>query len=170
MRTFNNTKMSTIHAIECRKVNMDILREADLDGVILHDAALVGQNNGNWIDFESIISEDDQYCEWGNVMKLNRIKNIRKASASHEIYSVPTIKINDIFKKLNIDNIDYLKMDIEGAEGEVIETMSEETASKIKQISLERHDNVIYEDIASCMERLGYELAGDKNEIYGVHI
>jgi len=53
------------------------------------------------------------------------------------IYSVETLRINDIFDELGIDKIDFMKVDIEGAEKIIFDAMSMETARKIKQITIE---------------------------------
>jgi len=55
--------------------------------------------------------------------------------------SVKTISIKDIIKRYNLDKVSLLKMDIEGAEYDVIENLTDETLSKIDTIYLEFHDS-----------------------------
>ncbi|MDP8230796.1 MAG: FkbM family methyltransferase [Candidatus Gorgyraea atricola] len=50
------------------------------------------------------------------------------------------LTLNDIFSICGIRKIDLLKMDIEGAEWDVLERFSEEDFNKIEQISVEFHD------------------------------
>lgn len=50
------------------------------------------------------------------------------------------LTLDQLFIQLNIQRIDFLKMDIEGAEYQVLRATSEETFKKIKVISMEFHD------------------------------
>jgi len=54
--------------------------------------------------------------------------------------SIKTISIEDIIKRYDIDKVSLLKMDIEGAEYDIIENITDETLSKIDRIHLEFHD------------------------------
>lgn len=51
------------------------------------------------------------------------------------------ITINDIFNLYRIEQIDFLKVDIEGGEYEIFETLTDEDLKKIKKIAIETHDN-----------------------------
>jgi len=50
--------------------------------------------------------------------------------------------LEDIIEKNNISNIDYLKIDIEGGEKELIPAIKPETWSKINKIFIEYHEDV----------------------------
>ncbi|MBU1147842.1 MAG: FkbM family methyltransferase [Candidatus Omnitrophica bacterium] len=63
--------------------------------------------------------------------ELNKVKS--------EI-NVKMFTLNDIFSMYSIKKIDLLKMDIEGAEWDVLERFSKEDFDKIEQISVEFHD------------------------------
>lgn len=53
---------------------------------------------------------------------------------------VKTITLDDIFKIFRIQKIDLIKMDIEGAEWNVLKNFSKTNFKRIKQISVEFHD------------------------------
>lgn len=133
LRNYEQTKNCKIFAIECNKDHIRILREKKFHNVIICERAVVGQNSDKNVTFYQHLGMPS----WGNI--------IRPRGASHrkfrgiKEYKVKTLKINDIFSFLGVGEIDFLKIDIEGSEKEVIETMSEETASKIKQIAIEFH-------------------------------
>jgi FkbM family methyltransferase len=55
---------------------------------------------------------------------------------------IKTISIDDIINLYNIQNIDAIKMDIEGGEYEIFDKISDHTLSKINRILLEFHMNL----------------------------
>lgn len=54
---------------------------------------------------------------------------------------VQTVRFDDLMNELKVDHIDMLKMDIEGAEYEVFESMSDTTLQHIDSVILEFHHN-----------------------------
>jgi FkbM family methyltransferase len=52
---------------------------------------------------------------------------------------VECVTLKQALKENNIDHVDYLKLDCEGAEWEILETIDEETISKIRVIVMEFH-------------------------------
>ncbi len=54
--------------------------------------------------------------------------------------AVPGITLEEFLKEQEIDHIDLLKVDIEGAELDLFKTTSDETLKQISQIALEFHD------------------------------
>ncbi len=53
---------------------------------------------------------------------------------------IKTISLNDFFKEYNIDKIDFLKMDCEGAEYEIFRNSSKKSLRKLKKIAMEYHN------------------------------
>lgn len=72
--------------------------------------------------------------------------------------TVQGITLDEFVRDNEIKRIDLLKMDIEGAEVAVFETLSEETLAKVRQITIEFHDfmpEVMSRvDVARIRERL----------------
>jgi FkbM family methyltransferase len=77
-------------------------------------------------------------------------------------HKIETISINQIIQENNLDYIDILKIDIEGSEYDIMPNISDETLSKIKQITIEFHDFIDNslkektENIINRMESLGF--------------
>lgn len=55
---------------------------------------------------------------------------------------IQSMRIDDIIKENNIEKIDFLKMDCEGAEYEIILNLNDTALTKIRKISLEVHDYI----------------------------
>lgn len=83
--------------------------------------------------------------------ELIQDKNCKKTN-------VITLTINDFFEFLKIDRIDYLKMDCEGAELDIFETIETSNLNKIKKISLEFHSNEIKEKIVEVLTNNGFTI------------
>jgi hypothetical protein len=82
---------------------------------------------------------------------------------------VLTISLEDIIKKEDLPRIDFLKLDCEGAEHDILRSISFETADKIMGIAMEVH-SVPPEcsiDIPVRLKELGYEV---KLEHHGGYI
>jgi FkbM family methyltransferase len=63
-----------------------------------------------------------------------------KSSALADIAKICTITLRDLIATQKLSQIDFLKMDCEGAEYAALMTADPETLSKIKTISMEFHD------------------------------
>lgn len=160
LRQLEQTKECKVFAIECNEDNIKTLRKGNFHNVTIYEGALVGQNFGDSVVFYQNI----ELFQWGNLLKPRGMKH--KGSTGIKEYKVKTLKINDIFSVFGIDKIDFLKLDIEGSEKEVIETMSEETASKIDQLYIARFfpldvNNGYFEKI---LRRLGFEVKISKKK------
>jgi FkbM family methyltransferase len=77
-------------------------------------------------------------------------------------YEVRTIRLEDIFKDYQLEKIDLLKMDIEGAEWSILEEFDKAWYNKIDQITVEFHDFIKPEmrrrtkKLVKKMKALGY--------------
>lgn len=58
-------------------------------------------------------------------------------------YQVETIKLDDVFALNDLQEIDFLKLDCEGAEYDIITKSLQPTLYKIKQISMEFHADIL---------------------------
>jgi FkbM family methyltransferase len=132
LRTYKQAAKCKIFAIECNKKLAEDLRKQNLFNVEICERALVGQNVEGGVMF----FEGKRGANWGSIEPA--LLSERWPGAT-DIYEVKTLRINDIFNEFSIDKIDYMKMDIEGSEKLLLETMSMETAKKIKQITMEVH-------------------------------
>jgi FkbM family methyltransferase len=73
---------------------------------------------------------------------------------------IPTISVEDIIMREGLPRIDFLKLDCEGAEHDILRNMSFETAAKIMGMAMETH-RVPLEfsiDIPLRLKELGFEI------------
>lgn len=73
----------------------------------------------------------------------NGCHSMYKRSENDEQIKVKNLKLEDYCLKKKIDHIDFLKLDCEGAEYDIVLNLTSEFVSKIKRISLEYHDDII---------------------------
>lgn len=79
---------------------------------------------------------------------------------------IESISLRDIISQYNISKIDLLKMDCEGCEYEVLQSLDEETISIIDNIILEFHDGVKF--LADSLVQRGYNVKYDKPNGIGI--
>lgn len=129
----------------------------------ISNRALVGEGGKRTVTFY----EFDGLQEWGHIMGEALPRGFDNRTAGSSEYKVKTTTLNKIFKEYDLPKIDYLKLDIEGAETAVVKTMSQETANKIFQISMEVH-NDDGPQLKAILENLGFECIFETGELYGV--
>lgn len=73
---------------------------------------------------------------------------------------IPTISVEDILKREGLPRIDFLKLDCEGAEHDILRNMSFETAAKIMGMAMETHrvPSEFSIDIPLRLKELGFEI------------
>jgi len=155
LRNYEQTKNCKIFAIECNKEHIRTLREKKFHNVVICERAIVGQNSDKSVIFYQHLG----LPRWGNIIRPRGRTHPRFTGIQE--YKVKALRINDIFSFLGIDEIDFFKIDIEGSEKEVIGTMSEETASKIKQIAIEFHfplENGTRERLEKRLKSFGFKI------------
>jgi hypothetical protein len=54
---------------------------------------------------------------------------------------VPSISIDDLLSEFDLEEVDLVKIDVEGSEYAIFDGMSDETLDKLNNIILEFHDN-----------------------------
>lgn len=129
--------------------------------------AAIGNDSKEYIEF--YLSSES---ECSSLNKKFRDKfGINKEQSEIE---VKMITLNDLFNIFNLKRIDLLKMDVEGAEWDILENFSKENYERIEQISVEFHDFVdpsLRKRTKKCIKRLkdlGYFLIHKKGKfIYG---
>jgi FkbM family methyltransferase len=95
-----------------------------------------------------------------------------KDSLCHTFYSssqrpngvqVECVTLKQTLKENNIDHVDYLKIDCEGAEWAILETIDEETISKIRIIGMEFHLKP-REEFVNLLGKLGFSIFNSEEE------
>jgi FkbM family methyltransferase len=86
---------------------------------------------------------------------------LSKGGSNHLVKKrVPIISLEDIIKKEGLSQIDFLKLDCEGAEHDILREMSLDTATRIRGIAMETH-RVPPEfsfDIPARLTEIGFEV------------
>jgi len=77
-----------------------------------------------------------------------------ESNAGLEKEIVQTTTLDEIYDKYNLENIDFLKMDCEGAEFEIILNTSTEILKKIKKISMEIHEDMVPHKVEELIVKL----------------
>lgn len=73
--------------------------------------------------------------------------------------NVRTIKLDELFTIYKIDRLDFLKIDCEGSEGEIINSTKKSTWKRIKKIAIEYHNNVSvlsHIEIIKILKNMGF--------------
>jgi len=74
---------------------------------------------------------------------------------------VPTTTLQKIIDTNNIKQVDFLKIDCEGAEGLILNSTPLEYLKKVRKISIEFHDNVSslkHENLSRLLEQSGFNM------------
>ncbi len=77
--------------------------------------------------------------------------------------SVPTISVEDIIKREDLPRIDFLKLDCEGSEHDILRNIRVEIAAKIRGMAIETHSvpSEFFIDIPFRLRELGFEVKID---------
>lgn len=89
--------------------------------------------------------------------KLSYDKSLEPSGGDIE---VEMVSIESMMDSLQIDNIDFLKLDCEGAEGEIIKSLGAEGLKKIQKVAIEFHDNnsvLNHEEIIEYLKNANFQ-------------
>jgi len=84
--------------------------------------------------------------------------------------SVPAVSLLSLFRKLGLETVDLLKMDIEGSEHSVLIHADRNTLGRVKRIALEYHPNHPKRPLFDHMASMGFVVQHDRvlGRDYGV--
>jgi FkbM family methyltransferase len=152
-----------ILAIEPSRRNRKQLEEtlANMDNVTFVDSALVDEEGE--IKMYDAYGRDGKFYQWGSVKEYM----VSKAKGRKEFEKIDeyTVKATTLDKLIDGRKVNYLKMDIEGSEREVLQGLSQETADLIEQISFENHYKNF--SLGEHLVKLGFTVTYKGHEIYG---
>jgi FkbM family methyltransferase len=96
----------------------------------------------------------------------NRILGSLLQNTSSFVETVPAITFSDIIAKHAVTQIDFLKVDVEGAEFDILFADPEETLSKTRQIVMEFHefkdDKRSHHDLVNLLSSHGFEVVVER--------
>lgn len=107
-----------------------------------------------------------KFMEYTNKLGWGSLLIDHEGAATKIEYDVPTITLAEIIQAYKLPHIDYLKMDIEGMEEDVVATMTGAIAHKIRQLSYEIHDRAVKEQHVKMLTVLGFDAVAVIGEIY----
>lgn len=152
-----------IISIECNINNLKVVKQ--FNNIDIINGVLVGNGYDDEVEFTEFIGENGKFHQWGNIYSngKNAVKN-RKEFIKFKEYNVKTYTIDSIISKFNLNKIDYLKMDIEHAEYDVIMTFN--PSILVEQISFESHNKDQIDDMTNKLKSLGYRVKIFDEEVY----
>lgn len=111
---------------------------------------LIGKHDEDFLEFYDYLN----YVGRGSILDRHndrRYPNLKKFNT----YDVEVIRINALFDFLGVEKVDYFKLDVEAAEHDIFNEITEENIQKIKQLSMEMHpitnDDRSIDDLVSEM-------------------
>jgi FkbM family methyltransferase len=142
---------SKVLAFEPEQSNYQMLKKNvelnDLKNVSIFAMAVSGSSG-----YQDIYISDDASTGGHSLYREDAIGALRRR--------VETISIEDIIEKEGLRIVDFVKLDCEGAEHEIVENMSLGTAAKIMGIAMETHGLSQRSPLNICrrLEALGFEV------------
>lgn len=87
-----------------------------------------------------IVSEI-RYLVEGDIPGGHKLATKEEGEAIPDLMKVETVTLDSVFIEHNISKIDFLKLDCEGSEGEIISSLNSDGWKRIKKVAIEFHDN-----------------------------
>ena len=145
LRKISETNQSKVLCIEPSHSNFNKLKNnINLGNIEIINKALMDNIKDKVIftEFKGELKDDDNfyYHEWGNIKNLYKnSETIIMNKIEYIDYEVYTINLYNIIDKYGF--IDYLKMDIEGSEYDVIDNINNELANTLRNVA-DAHDEL----------------------------
>jgi FkbM family methyltransferase len=147
--------------IEANPLNYEKIKDYTDQNTYMIYAAVCSEKR-NEIDMEFLVDTNDTHV--GSFVFSESSAALKRTPETLSKYTVPTIKISEIFERYDLDRIDLLKVDIEGAEWEVLLDLDEKYLNKIGQLCVEFHDFIDptkkedTQKVISRLKSLGYKM------------
>lgn len=166
----SQAKNGKVYAFEPFTENYDLLTSNiklnNLNNVTAENAA-VGKEDGSFRFYlrpKKLAKGEIAYNSGGHSFHL--IKD------SDRYVDVPTMAFDTLVEKHKIKKIDFLKLDCEGAEFEIIYNASRESLQKISKITMECHpyDDYTMQGMVDFLEGHGFECSYKKDGKYDLYL
>ena len=91
---------------------------------------------------------------------------------SESYIDVPTMSFDSMIKSMNLDKIDFLKMDCEGSEFDIIFNASKESLAIVSKITMECHpfENNTKDKMVDFLHQNGFECEVEKENKYELYL
>ena len=121
---------ATIYAFEPDRENI----EQVLDNLVLN------QLEDRVVFISKAITSKTGTTQFNLNLKSSRANSLAYHEDNYvEKITIETISLADFFKQQSIEQVDYLKMDIEGGEYDILFSLGKEEFSKIQEVQMEYH-------------------------------
>ncbi|SRX75628.1 FkbM family methyltransferase [Aequorivita antarctica] len=123
----------------------------------------VNQNNIENIkcfDYALGSDNEDRILIEGNIAGGHKLSYKDVSQNAEGSLKVKSVTLASMKEKLSIDKIDFVKLDCEGAEGEIIQSLGLDGLKKINKIAIEFHDNhsiLSHEQILKELHNAGFK-------------
>lgn len=141
---------NTVYSFEPFAENVEFLKNnmnANNISNISIDCMAISDKNGTEKLYLSEISG-------GHLLFDNNIKG-----SLHNYIEVPARTLESMMEEHSLNHIDFLKLDCEGSEGQILSSLPVKSFEKISKIAMEFHDNVSilnHDEIKNLLENAGY--------------
>lgn len=117
--------------------------------------------NGEWMKGVSSIDNEYNHFNWNKSYKhLERTVNVQ------------TMTLNELVQKYNVTRIDFLKIDVEGGDWDILKNYSFNPKPTFIKFELKHIRNkfgeVIIEAIKQLLQPLGYIVYFEQNDVYAI--
>ncbi|MHC1740498.1 MAG: FkbM family methyltransferase [Anaerolineaceae bacterium] len=135
---------------------------------LLHENMLLNQTNDIEV-VETAVGGKDGQMELQLVTGQSVQHSTADSRAAAGSLTVKVRSLTSLLIAMKIDAVDYLKMDCEGAEFDILFNCSPEVLNRIKRICMEIHDGVTihsHEEMIEFLERNGYKTRLTPNPVH----
>jgi FkbM family methyltransferase len=142
---FEDMKIKPIvYAIEPAIQNLKRIKESagrlGWQNFNLIERVLCGQGEPAELPFTEFIDKIGRYSQWANASGMHEESAKQREDMEKIVrYNVSTLTINSLFDYVKEPKIDYLKVDIEGSERGIFNTIDRSITDRIDQLSVEIH-------------------------------
>ena len=144
------------------------------DNFKLYTKNIEVNNKSNITGLNCALGNEDssRYLVNGVIPGGHKITNHKNNERNESALKVETFSLASIMKKHQINQIDFMKLDCEGAEGEIISSMRTEDLQNVRKIAIEFHDNhslLNHNQILERLQKADFEtqIKWDGNSNYG---
>lgn len=130
------------------------------------------KNNIECLEYALGLKNEDRFMIEGVIPGGHKVSKRESKESTEGMLKVQSITLNSIMEKLEIDRIDFVKLDCEGAEGEIISSLGIEGLKRIDKIAVEFHDNhsiLNHNEILEYLKKSGFKtsLSWDGDSYFG---
>lgn len=148
---------NTVYAFEPTPDNAEIIRRNIranvLNNIVLYDAAISDKVGTAKLFLHPHGSSGNVVFDHSSITRLERVHKIE------DHIEVSTTTLPNVMDSNNIEELGFLKLDCEGSEGIILETLPKSYLRRIRKIAMEYHDRLSklnHHEIRKLLEESGF--------------